>query len=72
MLAQLWLQKWQKLAETDEIVSGYNPLAWDNSKREMIGSNVSDFTQDKLCQCYYIRTEKFSIVDYEAFKNFKN
>ncbi|RHZ48349.1 hypothetical protein Glove_552g11 [Diversispora epigaea] len=89
-----------KIAGTDEIVDGYNPLAWDKLKSGfmetdnsfvfslkndniknsihsrvkssgglyypldqnmygpwfgfnefMIGSNVSDFTQDKLCQC---------------------
>ncbi|RHZ78387.1 hypothetical protein Glove_165g121 [Diversispora epigaea] len=127
-----------KIAGTDEIVGGYNPLAWDNSTggkdmktndsfifslkngtiknsilsrvinnkealfyhsynyqnirgpyfgncRFMMESNVSDFTQDKLCWCYYnsskspyyekpIRTtnEKFSIVDYEVFKIIKN
>ncbi|RHZ78412.1 hypothetical protein Glove_165g4 [Diversispora epigaea] len=126
-----------KIAGTDEIVGGYNPLAWDNStggsdmetndsfifslkndnikdsilsrvinKKEalfyhsysyqnirgpyfgncrfMMESNVSNFTKDKLCWCYYkpsnspyyekpIRktNEKFSIVDYEVFKIIK-
>ncbi|RHZ73216.1 hypothetical protein Glove_232g80 [Diversispora epigaea] len=120
-----------KVSGTDEIVGGYNPLAWDNAiggsemktynsfifslkngniqnsilsrvksrgglfypTDQMYGpsfgnyefrmeSNVSDFTQDKRCQCringilgitHYekpIRTtnELFSIVDYEVFK----
>ncbi|RHZ83876.1 hypothetical protein Glove_87g53 [Diversispora epigaea] len=115
-----------KVAGTDEIVGGYNPLAWDNSKigsdietnnsfifslkngniqnsilsrvkvsrgalyyprdqntygpffgncEFMLKSDVSDFTQDKYCQCCsnnvdyekHIRTtnEYFSIDDYE-------
>ncbi|RHZ85363.1 hypothetical protein Glove_66g10 [Diversispora epigaea] len=121
-----------KVAGTDEILGGYNPLAWNNSINEdfvetndsfifslkngniqnsilsrieieeyncalfycgpdkqktcgpcfgncefSLESNVSDFTQDKLCECYHpsfyekaIRSthEKFSIVDYEVFK----
>ncbi|RHZ45812.1 hypothetical protein Glove_648g3 [Diversispora epigaea] len=123
-----------KVAGTDEIVGGYNPLAWDNSTGDsriqtndsfifslknkniqnsilsrvvnnskalvyhhsddqntdgpwfgncefILKSDVSDFTQDKLCWCFYdpgysnyyekhIRTinEKFSIVDYEVFR----
>ncbi|RHZ83742.1 hypothetical protein Glove_87g281 [Diversispora epigaea] len=122
-----------KVAGTDEIVGGYNPLAWHNSTdgtymvtndsfifslkngniqnsihsrvkfssvrtlycpmeksrcgpwfgfgEFMMESKVSDFTQDKLCQCIFninnmncyekrIRTtnDKFSIVDYEVFK----
>ncbi|RHZ85521.1 hypothetical protein Glove_64g37 [Diversispora epigaea] len=120
-----------KVAGTDEIVGGYNPLAWDNSKggtfmetndsfifslkngniqnsilsrvkdssgalyyphdknvygpwfgfeEFLMETKVSNFTQDKLCQCKYedmfdnyekpIRTtsNEFSIVDYEVFK----
>ncbi|RHZ81607.1 hypothetical protein Glove_117g386 [Diversispora epigaea] len=120
-----------KVAETDEIVGGYNPSVWDiltcinvtkqdsfifslkngniqnsilsrvidsnkvispyypntninqclnfGNSEFMMGSNVSDFTQDRKCQClrsndtYYetpIRTsnEYFSILDYEVFK----
>ncbi|RHZ57040.1 hypothetical protein Glove_395g5 [Diversispora epigaea] len=125
-----------KVAGTDEIVGGYNPLVWDNSIEDvrmktndsfifslkngniqnsilsrvidsrnalyyrnfnlqnfygpwfgfsefLMESKVSDFTQDKLCQCFRynspeydqcyekpIRTtnEGFSIVDYEVFK----
>ncbi|RHZ85578.1 hypothetical protein Glove_64g49 [Diversispora epigaea] len=125
-----------KVAGTDEIVGGFNPLAWDNSttgtymkandsfifslkngniqnsilsriihssgalfyysnqniygpgfgKGEfLMKSNVSDFSQDKQCQCWYIvddenyyekpiRTsddEFFSIIDYEVFKIIK-
>ncbi|RHZ67635.1 hypothetical protein Glove_300g119 [Diversispora epigaea] len=126
-----------KVAGTDEIVGGYNPLTWNNSTKGvymetndsfifslkngniqksilsrvadnikalfyhipndqnldgslfgncefMMKSNVSDFTQDKLCWCDYnpkyntyyekpIRTtnEKFSITDYEVFKIIK-
>ncbi|RHZ78388.1 hypothetical protein Glove_165g120 [Diversispora epigaea] len=125
-----------KVAGNDEIIGGYNPLAWDNSTggshmeannsfifslkngkiqnsilsrvkssrralyypndqnvygpefgncEFMMKSRVSDFTQDKLSQCYYkptfmstfyekpIRTtsEYFSILDYEAFKIIK-
>ncbi|RHZ73228.1 hypothetical protein Glove_232g151 [Diversispora epigaea] len=115
-------------AGTDEIVGGYNPLAWDNSRTGNVETNdsfifslkngniqnsilsrvkpnsggalyypmnqsmydpwfgfsefsmdskVSNFTQDKMCQCNGIscyenpiRTTKdgFSIVDYEVFK----
>ncbi|RHZ86347.1 hypothetical protein Glove_52g148 [Diversispora epigaea] len=120
-----------KVAGTDEIIGGYNPLAWDNSIGDidmetndsfifslkngniknsilsrvindsvalfyansndqnnygpwfgfcgfMMKSNVSDFTQDNECCCYFdhynyekpIRTtnEYFSIVEYEVFK----
>ncbi|RHZ83805.1 hypothetical protein Glove_87g231 [Diversispora epigaea] len=117
-----------KVSETDEIIGGYNPLAWENTiesrgmktkdsfifslkngniqnsilsqvkysskalhysnKQDIYGpwfgdsefmmkSDVSDFTQDKLCRCRYkscylksIRTtsEYFSIVEYEVFK----
>ncbi|RHZ86338.1 hypothetical protein Glove_52g30 [Diversispora epigaea] len=129
-----------KVAGTDEIIGGYNPLAWENSTgggyeargthmetnnsfifslkngnirnstlsrvkdpskallychsdarnicgphfgncEFTMGSNVSDFTQDKFCRCDYnprygtfyenpIRTTNgcFSIVDYEVFK----
>ncbi|RHZ85549.1 hypothetical protein Glove_64g102 [Diversispora epigaea] len=78
-----------KVAGTDEIVGGYNPLAWDNSKSEfgyydfMMKSFVSDFTQDRLCQCEIdpiltkyekpIRTtsDNFSIVNYEVFEIIK-
>ncbi|RHZ46442.1 hypothetical protein Glove_621g48 [Diversispora epigaea] len=122
-----------KVAGTDEIVGGYNPLAWDNSTKGvfmetndsfifslkngniqssilsrvqdqsgalhyhnsndqniygpwfgnwefMMGSDVSDFTQDKQCLCFNTNcyekpirktTEYFSIVDYEVFKIIK-
>ncbi|RHZ86041.1 hypothetical protein Glove_55g63 [Diversispora epigaea] len=126
-----------KVAGTDEILGGYNPLAWDNSNTKntkletndsfifslkngniqnsifsrvknkigalwyynsdfqntrgpcfgncefLLHSEVSDFTQDNECWCYYdihafyerpIRTISgyFSIVDYEVFKIVKN
>ncbi|RHZ83772.1 hypothetical protein Glove_87g254 [Diversispora epigaea] len=127
-----------KVAGTDEIVGGYNPLVWHNSSEDyqktydsfifslkngnirnsilsrvkdqsgallyhksglqnvygpcfgysefMMKSDVSDFTQDKRCQCEYyededenncyekpIRTtsDEFSIMDYEVFKIIK-
>ncbi|RHZ85375.1 hypothetical protein Glove_66g131 [Diversispora epigaea] len=122
-----------KIAETDEIVGGYNPLAWDNSTSGIpmktkdsfifslenddlqdsiisrvtnsdkalyysdsndqnsygpefgncefiMKSDVSDFTQDKGCQCLHLLRDAYyekpirktnavySIVDYEVFK----
>ncbi|RHZ85550.1 hypothetical protein Glove_64g103 [Diversispora epigaea] len=55
-----------KVAGTDEIVGGYNPLAWDNSNGEfgdcefIMKSKVSDFTQDKLSACFYDDTKYFN------------
>ncbi|RHZ75058.1 hypothetical protein Glove_217g282 [Diversispora epigaea] len=86
-----------KVEGTNDIIGGFNPLAWDKAKigdvdtnknecgpcfgcEEFIMiSNVSDFTQDKLNQCYSsinncyeesisTTNDTFSIIDYEVFK----
>ncbi|RHZ86050.1 hypothetical protein Glove_55g52 [Diversispora epigaea] len=86
----------EKVTGTDEILGGYNPLAWDTKleindsfifslKNDNIQNSILSrqqkftITQGEACWCDYnnctcyeksIRTtnERFSIVDYEAFK----
>ncbi|RHZ83655.1 hypothetical protein Glove_89g84 [Diversispora epigaea] len=59
-----------KVKGTDEIIGGYNPLAWNNSGYKYQQNKFGPFFR---CNDFHMRersisTTRFSIVDYEVFK----